>query len=85
MIERGLGRYYHPDTNTEWTVVEWRSGGQIKNPDEFRLTRGQLGRSDYTTFAITYPDGRVEHRSFSGVLPLDLDDLADYWLDHESL
>lgn len=85
MLERRLGRYYHPETNTEWQVVEWRPGHVTKDVDAFRLTRGQLTRSTYTTFAIVYPDGKVIHRSFSGVLPLDLDDLADYWLDHESL
>lgn len=85
MEERRLGRYHHPDTDTEWQVVQWGNPGHIKNVDEFRLTRAGLAQSSYTTFAIVYPNGEVKHLSFSGVLPDDLDDLVDYWTDHESL
>lgn len=85
MIERGLGHYYHPETNTEWIVVEWKPGNYIKNTDEFRLTAGQLARSTLTTFAIRDANGNVEHRTFSGALPHDLEDLVDYWTDHESI
>lgn len=80
-----MGRYYHPESQTEWQVVEWGDRGNLKNLDENRLTRAALTRSQVTTFAIMQPNGDVKHLTFSGVLPTDLDDLADYWTDHESL
>lgn len=85
MEELGVGRFYHPETQAEFHVVEWGERGAIKNLDENRLTRSGLAQSQVTTFAILYPNGDVKHRTFSGVLPEDLDDLVDYWGDHESL
>lgn len=85
MEKKSLGRYYHPETRTNWQVVEWGQSGSVKNLDENRLTEAQLTRSTLTTFAIVYPNGEVNHLTFSGVLPSDLDDLAAYWIDHESL
>ena len=85
MEELRLGRYHHAETDTNWQVVEWGSVGDLKNIDENRLTKAGLQGSEHTTFAISYPDGRTIHLTFSGVLPQDLDDVADYWSDHESL
>lgn len=85
MEEKRLGRYYHSETETEWHVVKWGSHERQKNVDENRLTRNALNNSEYTTFAVLYPDGKVKHLSFAGVLPSDLDSLADYWMDIESL
>lgn len=85
MEERRIGRYYHPDSDTEWQVVEWGDRGSMKNIDENRLTRAGITRSQITTFAIVYPNGDVQHRTFSGYLPEDLDDVAEYWFDNESL
>lgn len=85
MEERRLGRYYDHRTDTEWQVVEWGTVGNVKNIDENRLTHRGIENSDHTTFAIVYPNGDVIHRTWSGVLPDDLDDLVDYWIEHESL
>ena len=85
MEERRLGRWHHADTDTEWQVVEWGSIGHIKNADENRLTRNGLNQSQLTTFAIVYPSGEVRHLTWSGALPDDLEDLVDYWTEHESL
>ena len=85
MGERRLGRWYDSRTDTEWQVVEWGSPRNLKNIDDNRLTRSGIENSTLTTFAIVYPDGKVKHLSFSGVLPLDLDDLVDYWIENGSL
>lgn len=85
MDELRLGRYHHPDTDTDWQVVEWGDHGAMKNIDSFRLTRNGLAQSQVTTFAVVFPNGDVQHRTFSGYLPEDLDDVAEYWFDNESL
>lgn len=85
MEERRLGRWYDSRTDTEWQIVEWGSPGRPKNIDENRLTYNGIWNSTLTTFAIVYPDGTVKHLSLSGVLPLDLDDLVDYWIENGSL
>lgn len=85
MEERRLGRWYDTRTNTEWQVVEWGSLGRPKNIDENRLTQSGIESSTHTTFAIVYPDGSVIHRTWSGALPDDLEDLVDYWIEHESI
>lgn len=85
MKEVRLGRWYDERTETDWQVVEWGEPGRVKNIDENRLTYNGINDSDYTTFAIVYPDGTVVYRSWSGALPDDLDDLVDYWMQHGSL
>lgn len=85
MEERRLGRYHHAPTKTEWQVVEWGDYDRLRNAEDNRLTRSGLQQSQLTTFAIVYPNGEVKHLTFSGYLPTDLDSLAAYWIENDSL
>jgi hypothetical protein len=85
MEERRLGRWYDSRTDTEWQVVEWGDVSHVKNIDENRLTQRGIENSSHTVFAIVYPNGDVKHLTWSGVLPDDLDDLVDYWMQTGSL
>lgn len=86
MEEIRVGRYFHPETGTEWQIVEWgKDSDHMKNNDEHRITRGGIESSQLTTFAIQYPNGDVKHLTFSGYLPEDLDEVAEYWTGEGSL
>lgn len=86
MEEMRVGRYYHPESQTEWQIVEWgKDSDHMKNVDEFRLTRNGIEDSQLTTFAIAYPNGKVKHLTFAGYLPEDYDEIYEYWVEGGSL